>query len=110
MTDIVDLPVTHWDMPCAAAERERALSALEAGNVVLFPQLHFPLHEGEAFLLSPAAAGRAKNVSFDPASGTLRELDRLATAALREAARKKRKLVERDVLARVIDVETKEAA
>ena len=37
------------------------------------------------------------------ASGALRDLDRLATAALREAARKKKKLVERDTLARVLD-------
>ncbi len=35
------------------------------------------------------------------ASSSLREIDRLAPAALREAARRKKKLVERDVLARV---------
>ncbi len=38
----------------------------------------------------------------EAAGGALRDLDRLATACLREAARKKRKLVERDVLTRVI--------
>jgi type II secretory pathway predicted ATPase ExeA len=43
-------------------------------------------------------------------NGSLRDLDRLATAALREAARRKRKLVERDVLGRVVDIEAKEAA
>ena len=37
------------------------------------------------------------------ASGALHDVDRLATAALREAARRKKKLVERDVLARVLD-------
>jgi hypothetical protein len=37
--------------------------------------------------------------------GAMRDLDRLAAAALREAARKKRKLVERDVIARVVDAE-----
>lgn len=37
--------------------------------------------------------------------GAMRDLDRLAGAALREAARKKRKLVERDVIARVVDAE-----
>jgi len=41
----------------------------------------------------------------EAASGSLRDLDRLATAALREAARRKKKLVERDVLARVLDNE-----
>ncbi len=35
--------------------------------------------------------------------GALRDLDRLATAALRETAKKKRKLVERDVIARVVE-------
>ena len=34
--------------------------------------------------------------------GSLREIDRVATAALRESARRKRKLVERESLARVI--------
>jgi type II secretory pathway predicted ATPase ExeA len=33
--------------------------------------------------------------------GAMRDLDRLATAALRETARKKRKLVERDVVTRL---------
>ena len=41
----------------------------------------------------------------EAATGGMRDLDRLATAALREAARRKNKLVERDVLARVIDAE-----
>lgn len=39
----------------------------------------------------------------EASAGALRELDRLALASLREAARKKRKLVERDVVARVVD-------
>jgi len=46
----------------------------------------------------------------EAANGSLRDIDRLATAALREAARRKRKLVERDVLGRVVDLDTKEAA
>jgi hypothetical protein len=37
-------------------------------------------------------------------------LDRLAAAALREAARMKRKPVERDVVGRVIEVDTRERA
>ena len=41
----------------------------------------------------------------EAASGALRDLDRLATASLREAARRKKKLVERDILARVLDAE-----
>ena len=38
----------------------------------------------------------------------MRDLDRLATGCLREAARKKRKLVERDVVTRVIEADTRE--
>jgi len=41
-------------------------------------------------------------------AGAMRDLDRLAAAALRETARKKRKLVERDVVGRVIEADTRE--
>jgi type II secretory pathway predicted ATPase ExeA len=40
--------------------------------------------------------------------GAMRDLDRLAAAALRESARKKRKLVERDVVIHVIEADTRE--
>jgi general secretion pathway protein A len=40
--------------------------------------------------------------------GAMRDLDRLAAHTLRETARKKRKLVERDVAARVIEADTRE--
>jgi type II secretory pathway predicted ATPase ExeA len=39
----------------------------------------------------------------ESASGALREIDRLATSALKESARRKKKIVERDVVARVVD-------
>jgi general secretion pathway protein A len=42
----------------------------------------------------------------EAASGALRDIDRLATAALREAARRKKKLVDRDILARVLDAQS----
>jgi type II secretory pathway predicted ATPase ExeA len=42
----------------------------------------------------------------EAAMGGMRDADRLATAALREAARKKRKLVERDAVARIINAHT----
>ena len=48
-------------------------------------------------------ASDAVAMLHEAASGALRDIDRLATAALREAARKKKKLVERDILARVLD-------
>ncbi|WP_437523258.1 AAA family ATPase [Sorangium sp. So ce726] len=45
----------------------------------------------------------------EAAAGSLRDTDRLATAALRAAARKKRKLVERDVLSRILQLDAEEA-
>jgi general secretion pathway protein A len=44
----------------------------------------------------------------EAAAGAMRDLDRLAAAALRETARRKRKLVERDTTARVIEEDTRE--
>jgi general secretion pathway protein A len=46
----------------------------------------------------------------ESASGSLRDIDRIATAALRVAARRKKKLVERDVIAHVIDAATADHA
>ncbi|RKH64635.1 general secretion pathway protein GspA [Corallococcus interemptor] len=48
-------------------------------------------------------ASDALAMLHEAASGALRDVDRLATAALREAARRRKKLVERDALARVLD-------
>lgn len=45
----------------------------------------------------------------EAASGAHRDIDRLATSALKETARRKKKLVERDVLARVLDAATEAA-
>jgi general secretion pathway protein A len=39
----------------------------------------------------------------ETSQGALREIDRLATAALREAARRKKKLVDREIVARVAE-------
>jgi type II secretory pathway predicted ATPase ExeA len=41
----------------------------------------------------------------EAAAGSLRDLDRMATSALRDAARKKRKLVERDTVGRILALE-----
>ena len=47
------------------------IQALESGNVLFLPSLRFALHADEASLLTPAILGRAKNASFDPATGRL---------------------------------------
>jgi type II secretory pathway predicted ATPase ExeA len=44
----------------------------------------------------------ALTLLHEAAGSSLREIDRMATAALREAARRKKKLVERDVMAKIV--------
>lgn len=44
----------------------------------------------------------ALTLLHEAAGSSLREIDRMATAALRETARRKKKLVERDVMARLV--------
>jgi general secretion pathway protein A len=44
----------------------------------------------------------ALTLLHEAAGSSLREIDRVATGALREAARRKKKLVERDVMARIV--------
>jgi hypothetical protein len=71
--------------------RVRALEALESGKVLYFPNLAFELAESARFLLSPALSdGRAKNISLDAASGSLRgtlatDRERLHLQAMMEA-------------------------
>ena len=57
---------------------------------------------GSKDLFSPDAL----TMLHEAAQGSLRDIDRLATAALRAAARRKRKTVERDLLARLLQAET----
>ena len=75
MTDVVSFPNASWVHPYSPAEQERALHALEAGSVLLLPQLSFSLQDGEDRLLNQAITGASKNVSLDPSSGTLRGSD-----------------------------------
>jgi hypothetical protein len=72
MTNIACLPIATWDHRCSTAEQEQALRGLEAGSVLHFPQLRFPMEEVEHRLLSPAIAVSSKNVSLDPSTGELR--------------------------------------
>jgi hypothetical protein len=72
MTEVVAFSTANWDQSWSAADQRRAIQTLESGNVLLFPQLRFPIQNGEDRLLSPATALQDKNISLDPASGTLR--------------------------------------
>jgi hypothetical protein len=72
MTDIVSLPTSSWNQPASAEDQARAIRELERGSVLLFPDLDFPLEEGETGFLSPDVVAQRKSVSFDLASGALR--------------------------------------
>lgn len=66
------LPLDRWEGPFDPAMQETALAALEAGQVLVLPRLGFAVAEGERGLLSPDTLDETrKNISFDPASGTV---------------------------------------
>jgi len=73
------------------------------------------LHDTAEYLRLRRAGCERELFAFDAiallheaTAGAMRDLDRLAAAALRETARRKRKLVERDTTARVIEEDTRE--
>lgn len=70
--EVTSLRVSEWDQPCASQTRKQAVRVLEGGEVLFLPQLRFELENGEDRLLTPAIAGKGKNISLDPASGILR--------------------------------------
>ncbi len=72
MSRFLELDIADWGAACSAQTHSLATSALEAGCVLLLPHLAFALAAGEEALMSPAVAGRAKNVSFDLATGRVR--------------------------------------
>lgn len=72
MDATLTLPVSEWRVPPSHEIQERALPALEAGTVLVFPHLNFPLLPGEqGFLTESALSGTRKNISYDPATGKL---------------------------------------
>jgi hypothetical protein len=58
-----------WDAIYPAATKEAAVQALEAGAIVHFPDLAFPLEADELKFLNPATVQGAKNVSYNPKNG-----------------------------------------
>lgn len=72
MTEIIALPIDRWDRPSLTTERQDVILALEAGKVLFFPRLRFAIMGDETKLLSSTITGRAKNISLDPARGTIR--------------------------------------
>lgn len=95
-----------------ASRRNRSLYSRLGGRLYIAPLSSEDTAEYVRLRLERAGCDREVFASdaiamlHEAASGALRDVDRLATSALREAAKKKKKLVERDALARVLDAES----
>jgi hypothetical protein len=72
MAKVIDLPISDWNPRSPPSVQERALRALEEGNVLLFPQLGFSVSETEAALFSRTTVTKGKNLSLDMTTATLR--------------------------------------
>src|ERR1700750_1366413 len=64
------LRLTSWNDGAVELNRQgRAIAALEAGRVLVLPELAFSVQFDEARLMTAAAAGGdRKNISFDPST------------------------------------------
>ena len=84
---IEELPLSQWQGPFDAALKARAVSALESGAVLYFPQLPFRLLDSETeFLDARVADGKAKNISLDCATGKMQASSLTGERAVRLAA------------------------
>jgi hypothetical protein len=73
MDDVIaTLPRSRWD-ELPDTEAGSITAALESGQVLFLPHLRFVLEPDETRFLTPACSdGKAKNVSYDTATGQLR--------------------------------------
>lgn len=67
------LTTASWTGPFSTVEQESAITALENGKVLYFPNLHFEFRSAEEALLTPEIlAEGVKNISFNPQSGKIK--------------------------------------
>lgn len=71
MSRVVTLACDAWDAAPPADLASTSTAALEVGDVLFLPGLHFAVERSEARLFTPALLGRRKNAAFDPDSGRL---------------------------------------
>jgi 3-deoxy-D-manno-octulosonic acid hydroxylase-like protein len=72
-TPVIAMPIVGWDGALAPEQQAAALAAVESGAVLLFEKLAFSLAPEESRFLSPRwSDAKAKNISFDPAKGTVK--------------------------------------
>jgi hypothetical protein len=73
ISSLEKIAVTHWQGAFAAAEQRRALSSLEHGKVLYFPDLSFEVSENRGLLFDPLLADRkTKNISYNPGTGAVK--------------------------------------
>lgn len=66
MKSLETFDINEWDCELTTEVQDRAVKALEAGKVLYFPQLAFPLLHNELLFLSPKITDpKKKNISFD---------------------------------------------
>jgi 3-deoxy-D-manno-oct-2-ulosonic acid (Kdo) hydroxylase len=70
MSRVTTIEDSGWT-PAPAAVSDAHAEALEAGDVLFFPNLAFGITPSELRLFSPGLVAASKNVSFDPRSGHL---------------------------------------
>ncbi|HVZ09140.1 MAG TPA: Kdo hydroxylase family protein [Rhodopila sp.] len=69
---VTELPVTGWTGPFGPQIVQTAVSALEAGRVIVLPALAFAAEPAELSVLSAdLLSGRRKNISLDRATGKI---------------------------------------
>lgn len=67
------LTTSSWTGPFSTVEQESAITALENGKVLYFPNLPFEFSSAEGVLLTPEIlAEGVKNISFNPQSGKIK--------------------------------------
>jgi hypothetical protein len=81
------LALAEWKGPYDAAVKARAVSALEQGAVLFFPNLAFTLSDAEKpFLDAAVSDGKAKNISLDHTTGKMQASSLTGEKAARLAA------------------------
>src|ERR1700679_2765638 len=82
-----EFSIAQWQGPFDGPTRARAIAALENGRVLYFPQLPFRLTNSEQEFLDAALTdGKAKNISWDHATGRLQGTSADGERATRLAA------------------------
>lgn len=67
---------THWTDEFSATEQQHAITVLEDGGIILFPQLDFHLNQDEKSILTwDYSKTKAKNISFKQQTGEIRGIE-----------------------------------